>query len=355
MSTALLELTLDVVPRARFDMLDLRERLSRDDREALEPYPRALFWSSHTTAGFLDRSMASRLNTKPGVANYVATFRTIFPEGAPYEHDQLDRRVELAPEQRLVEPRNADSHLAFIAAGLRTCVSYRNRPAEPVCFVDLDGVCAGRPRQRQTRIIGYHTEQEVARVRIEIPVSHHQVDSVNLKDPRLGLYDQISDLVARHGMEKGRVRLALHESERHAGVTVNEYETLLMRHDLAEVLSNPLRFAIEKGRHVWADPRAVPVKTLEYAKYDLVQIINQLVDGLGLRESIVERLIGRALAAPANRFLRMKRSVNLLISGDGPAGRAGVVEGKYQSAILVQWHRAPHQARLLNVTLSAIS
>ena len=41
------------------------------------------------------------------------------------------------------EPLNADSHLAFMAGALRTCVTYRNRPNEPVCFIDLDGVHEG--------------------------------------------------------------------------------------------------------------------------------------------------------------------------------------------------------------------
>lgn len=355
MSTALLDLTLEIVSRARFDMMDLRERMSPAEREALAPYPRALFWSSHTTAGFLDRSVASRLTSKPGVAEYVATFRALFPEGAPYEHDQMDRRVELPPEQRLVEPKNGDSHLAFIAAGMRTCVSYRNRPAEPVCFVDLDGVSAGGYRRRRTRVVGYNDEERVYEAAVEVPVSSHAVDSVNLKDPRLGLYDQLAELLSKFGIAKGRVRLSLDDSERHAGLTVNEYETLLMRHDLAEVLRDPLRFAIEQGRHVWANPRAVPAKTLEYAKYDLVQVINHLVDGLGLHESIVERLISRALAAPADRFLRMKRSVNLLVSDDDGSGHGRVVEGKYQSPILVQWDRSPSQTRTLNLTLTALS
>ena len=39
----------------------------------------------------------------------------------------------------------------FIAAGLRPCVTHPNRPGEPVCFVDLDGVNEGRPRRRLTR------------------------------------------------------------------------------------------------------------------------------------------------------------------------------------------------------------
>ena len=119
-----LELTLDVVPRARFDMLDLRGRLSLEDRHALEPFPNCVCWSSHTTAGFLDRSVTSRLGPNEGIAAYVDAFRTIFPEGAPYEHDQLDRRTELNAAQRRVEPRNGDSHLAFIAAGLYYGLTY---------------------------------------------------------------------------------------------------------------------------------------------------------------------------------------------------------------------------------------
>jgi len=243
-----LALTLDVVPRARFDMVDLRGLLSSNHGAALAAYPHCLYWSSHTTAGFLDRSVASRLLQKPGVAAYIDTFRAIFPEGADYEHDRMERRTELAPEQRKVEPKNADSHLAFMAAGLRTCVTYANRPGEPVCFVDLDGVIAGRPRRRHTRVIGFHNEEVVARHQLEVPVSSHPVDSINLKDPRLGIAEQLCEFVQRHGVAKGRLRLSLHAGERHAGLTVNEYETLLMRHDLPEVLRDPLRFAIEKGR-----------------------------------------------------------------------------------------------------------
>jgi thiamine phosphate synthase YjbQ (UPF0047 family) len=348
-----LDLSLNVIPRSRFDMVDLHGLVSAKHGAALSAYPHCLYWSSHTTAGFLDRSVASRLLQKPGVAAYIDAFRAIFPEGADYEHDQLDRRTELGPEQRRVEPRNADSHLAFIAAGLRTCVTYANRPDLPVCFVDLDGVNAGRPRCRHTRVIGFHREDVVARHHLEVPVSNHPLDSINLKDPRLGIAAEIEDFVRRYAVPKGRLRLALHPGERHAGLTVNEYETLLMRYDLPEVLRDPLRFAIERGRHAIADPRSVPAKTLGYAKYDLVRILNQVVERLGLSESLVERMLARTMAVPANRFLRMKRSVNLLVSGDG-RGTGSVVEGTYQSTILVQWHRAPRQSRLIDVTLTQL-
>lgn len=348
-----LELTVELTPRSRFDVIDVRGRAAALHGDALDAYPRCLYYSFHTTAGYLDQSLASRLGrSRASVEPYVEVFRQIFPEGAPYEHDQLDRRDELTSAQRAVEPRNADSHLAFIAAGLRTCVQYRNRPGDPVCFVDLDGVYQNRPRRRLTTIVGFTEEQEVARVRLQVPVSSHPVDSINLKDPRLGVYEQLVELVARHGVTCGRIRLDLASGERHAGLTVNEYETLLMRHDLAHVLRNPLRFAAEKGRHMWADPRAIPAKTLDYAKYDMVRTFNKVFDALGLRESAVEKVLARAIALPAARFLRMKRSVSLLVSDRDTTGRGAIIDGTYQSPILVQWHRAARQSRQIDVVVS---
>src|SRR5688572_22828149 len=116
-----LDLTLELVPRARFDVLELRSHFP-SEHEAVADYQHCLYWSSHTTAGFLDRSLATRL-TPEHVPSYVEAFRTIFPEGAGYEHDQLDRRNDLDALQKAVEPKNADSHLAFIAGGLRPCVT----------------------------------------------------------------------------------------------------------------------------------------------------------------------------------------------------------------------------------------
>jgi thiamine phosphate synthase YjbQ (UPF0047 family) len=348
-----IELTVELTPRARFDVINVRHRAGVLCGSALDAFPRCLYYSSHTTAGYLEQSLASRLTRdRASVEPYVAVFRRLFPEGAPYEHDQLDRRNDLTSAQRAVEPRNADSHLAFIAAGLRTCVSYRNRTADPVYLIDLDGVHDGRPRRRLTTLVGYTVEEEVVRARVPVPVSAHPVDSINLKDPRLGVYAQLVELVARHGVTHGRVRLELASSERHAGLTINEYETLLMRHDLAHVLRNPLRFAVEKGRHMWANPRAIPAKTRDYAKYDMVRTFNNVFDALGLRESVVERGLARAIALPAARFLRMKRSVSLLVSDRGAGGHGAIVDGTYQSPILVQWHRAARQSREIEVTLS---
>jgi hypothetical protein len=222
-----------------------------------------------------------------------------------------------------------------------------------VYFVDLDGVFEGRPRRRQTRLIGFSQERHVRATRIEVPVSAHPIDSVNLKDPRLGVYGQLSAFLKETGVSKGRLRVALDPTERHSALTVNEYETLLMKYDLAEVLRNPLKFVAEQYRHAMANPRAVPAKTLGYAKYDMVRVLNKSLDTLGLRGSIVEKVVARTLAVPAARFFRMRRSVSLLVS-ECDTGMPGIVEGTYQSPILVQWQHAPRQARILNVSLTEI-
>jgi thiamine phosphate synthase YjbQ (UPF0047 family) len=347
-----LDLTLALSPRARFDVVELRSRFSIEHRDALAPYPHCLYWSAHTTAGFLDRRLTARLGPAR-VPTYVDVLRQIFPEGAGYAHDRLERRLDLDAAQRAVEPRNADSHLAFIAGGLRSCVTHPNRMGEAVYFVDLDGVTEGRPRRRLTRVIGFQREAIAGRLRTQVPVSMHPIDSINLKDPKLGLYDQLSDFVIRTGVGKGRLHIALDPSERHAALTVNEFETLLMKYDLAAVLRNPLRFVAEEYRQALANPRAVAGKALGYAKYDLVRVLNSGLDTLGLRGSIVEKVLARTLAVPAARFFRIRRSINLLVA-ERARGLPGLVEGVYQSPILVQWQRAPRQARLLDVTLTRL-
>src|SRR3954468_15745479 len=103
-----LDLTLELAPRARFDIVDLRSHFLAE-HQAVSAFPQCLYWSSHTTAGFLDRSLAARLRPQH-VPTYVDAFRTIFPEGAGYEHDRLERRQDLDVVPRAAQPRNADPH-----------------------------------------------------------------------------------------------------------------------------------------------------------------------------------------------------------------------------------------------------
>ena len=348
-----LELTLELKPKARLDVINVRARAREVHGAQLDEYGRCFYASRHTTAGYLPQSLASRLSTRPGVIGaYLELIRTLFPEGAGYQHDQLDLRHELAPEQRLDEPANADSHLAFMGGGLHACVSYNARRPGPVYFVDLDGMNKGVPRTRSTTIVGYDREVEIARMTIDVPVSSHPIQAVSLKDPRLGFSEELAAFVGRCDVTKGRVRLELDASEPHASLTINEYETLLMQHDLAEVLKNPLKFAAEKARHAWNDPLAVPAKAIGYAKYDLVCALNRVVDRLGLGASRLEELMARTLAVPASRFLRMRRSVDLFVSDSQQPGHPVVVEGTYQTPILIQWRPAPGAIRRVNVSLT---
>ena len=349
------ELTLALTPRSRFDLIDVRAFAEDVHGGALDGFRRRLYVSRHTTAGFLPQGLAARLTTRPeAIKSYLDLFRAMFPEGAGYRHDQLELREELAPEQRAAEPTNGDAHLLFIGGGLKSCVSYDARRSCPAPLVELDGTYKGTPRKREATIVGYNDEVEVARTTLRVPVSTHPIEAVNLKQPTLGFYEEITSLIARHGVTKGRVRLELPASEQAASLTVNEYETLLMQHDLAEVLRNPLRFAAEKARHAWDDPGAVPAKALGYAKYDLVHAMNRLVDVLGLQTSRIERLIARALEVPASRFLRMRRSVDLLISDKAIPGQGRLVEGTYQAPILVQWRPAEATTREVQVAITQL-
>jgi len=219
--------------------------------------------------------------------------------------------------------------------------------------VELDGINDGRPRRRLTRVIGFRHEAIVAQTRLDVPMSRHPIESVNLKDPRLGIYDRLADFVARAGVGTGRLHLALAPGERHAALTVNEFETLLMKYDLAAVLREPLRFMAVQYRSVLANPRALPGKAIGYAQYDLVRVLNSGLDTLGLQGSIVEKVLARTLAVPAARFFRIGRSVHLLVA-EREDGRRGFVEGQYQSPILVQWQKSPRPARVLHATLTRL-
>jgi thiamine phosphate synthase YjbQ (UPF0047 family) len=340
------EVTLELEPRARFDLIDVRARVAAELKGFLREYRRAVYCSHHTTAGYLEQSLCARLDHSPtSVHRFMGVFQRLFPPNADYQHDQLHLRSELSDEQRRHEPRNGDSHLAFIGSGLRSCVTYANRDDTPVYFIDLDGVYEQTRRRRRTTVLGYNREEEVARLKLKLPLSDHAVDSLNLRDPRLGVYQELQDMVHRLGLEAGRVDIALAPSERNAALTVNEYETLLMKHDMAEVLRNPVRFMAEKGRNILLDPRAVPYKTLNYAKYDFVQVLNEFLDAVGMGNSALERVVDKFMAIPASRFLRMKRSVSLLVANQGNGSQGHIVQGTYQSPILVQWEKAPRQSR----------
>ena len=68
---------------------------------------------------------------------------------------------------------------------------------------------------------------------------------------------------------------------------------------------------------------------------------------------MVEKVLARTVAVPAARFFRMRRSVSLLVAADD-SGNPAIVEGTYQSPILVQWKNAPRARRVVDVTLAEL-
>lgn len=353
-STRPTELKLSLAPQRRFEAIDVNARIAEEAGDVLTRHGRALYCSFHTTAGYLDQSLSARMrHSQDRLSQFFRTFHALFPQGGEYRHDQMELRTELSEAQKRVEPRNGDSHLTYISAGLRNCVTYRTRPEAPVYFIDLDGATQAVKRQRTTTVLAYDQERIVARTSLSIPVSKHPVDSVNLADPRLGLLGQIDDLIARSGIGQGRVDLVIDPAEHNVGLTVNEYETLLMRHDLIDVLRDPLRFAKLKARNAFNDPLAVPGKTLNYAKFDAVRVLNSLMEALHLDQSSFERLVAKVMAVPARRFLRSRR-VSFLASTDAVHGPR-LVRGTYQSPILVQWQTPEHQERRIDIVLVELS
>lgn len=346
------EIDLKLSPRSRFDVIDVKARVLQEAGDIFEKYKKSFYCSFHTTAGYFEQSFCARLDhSRENVDPLIKAFRKLFPAGANYRHDQMQYRTELTDEQKECEPRNGDSHLIFISSGLRNCVSYNNEPDLPVYFIDLDGVYEDQVRNRRTSILAYNNENIVHQTRLAIPVSSHPIDSINLKDPRYGFFDEIEYLLQKFSIQKGQVNVSLATDEKNAGLTVNEYETLLMRHDLTEILRNPFKFMAMQGKHMLLDPKAIPSKTMDYAKYDFVQVFNELMDAFKISSSVVEKILAKFIAYPAERFLRLKRGISLFVS-DGHADKAQIVHGTYQSPVLVQWRNADNRTRYLDVTFS---
>jgi thiamine phosphate synthase YjbQ (UPF0047 family) len=349
------ELTLTLAPQRRFEAIDVNRRIADEFGDLLRRHRRALYTSFHTTAGYLDQSLSVRLNHQHDlVSQFFRAFHALFPQGGEYRHDQMHLRSELTDAQKIVEPRNGDSHLTFIGAGMRNCVTYRTRPDSPVYFIELDGKTEALHRQRKTTVVAYDHDEIVARTSIRIPMSKHPIDSINLADPKLGLLEKVNEIVARAGVERARVDLVVDPSERNVGLTVNEYETLLMQHDLVEVLRNPMRFARLKAGNMINDPRAIPGKTLNYAKYDVVHVLNSLMEALRLDQGTFERLVAKVMSLPARRFLRSRR-VSFLAGSDRESNVPVLLRGTYQSPILVQWQPTEKQERHIDIVVVQFS
>ena len=327
------ELNLAISPKRRFEIVDVAALLRAQVGEELNQYRKVAYCSFHTTAGYLEQAVCARLDhSHKQLAPLIRAIQRIFPHNAGYFHDRMQLRDELSESQKEQEPINGDSHLTFISAGLNNCVIYLHHPEEPVYFIELDGIYKHHVRQRRTTVTAYSGTETVRRSRVAIPVSEGRaIDAFNLKDSRYGLFSQVADWSRQHGVEKGYIDIRLAPEEKHVGMTVNEYEALLMRNDLPQALIDPLRFALQRGN-------------------DVVQLYNYLMDQVPMGRSVIDRIFA-ALSTPAKRVLRLKRHIRLLVSDSAAAGANHILHGTYQSPILVQYHPAPNGVRHLNVTL----
>jgi thiamine phosphate synthase YjbQ (UPF0047 family) len=356
MASQPIEINLDITPRQRYELIDVTQLVEREAGDVFAKYRKSMFCSPHTTAGYLEQGASARLgHSRRQLDPFIRAVQRIFPPGAGYSHDQMELRDELTEQEKEVEPINADSHLTFMGAGLRNCVTYLNQPRQPVYFIELDGVFREQSRQRHTTVVAYDEEDIVCRQRVAVPVdSPHVIDSLNLKDCRGHLFQQIDGWLRKHGVESGRVDLRLAPEERHVGLTVNEYETLLMRNDLPQALRDPLRYMVQRGRRLLRNPGTIPGKTRDYATYDLIHLYNELLDTMPIGRSVIDRIMS-ALSSPASRALRLKRHVSLLVSNGGNGGIGKIIEGTYQSPILVQHQPAERGVRYLDVVVRRIS
>ena len=376
--------TLWIKPAFRTDFIDVRAKLAEEFGSEFARYPKALYISDHTTAGYLDQRLAQRLEyDQAKLQEFIRVFHEIFPPKAGYVHDELDLRTELSDEQRATEPENADSHLTFIGAGLQSAASYDHEKDKPVWFVDLDGVHRGGTRQRRTTVVGYGEEEVVARTQLTVQVPSHGIDAIDLREQEFGFVDRLQALVEEHGVPFGRLDVSLAPQEKGASLTVNEYEPLLMNSDLRGALLSPLRFMADQGREVLSRPLSLPGKALrlpgkalrlsgkalhvarmgttafrsspgpviDSATVEAVHILNRVLERIGVDESVIARVLNRTLAFPVSRFQGLRRGISLpVIDRDGD-GKGEIPWGTYQSPILIQWKAPKGPTRELDVKL----
>ncbi len=118
------EIRLTLNPTRRFEAIDVNRKIADETGDLLARYRKTLYCSLHTTAGYLDQSLAGRMHHHHGrLAQFFDAWHALFPQHADYRHDQMELRSELSDQQKEVEPRNGDSHLTFIGSGMRNCVT----------------------------------------------------------------------------------------------------------------------------------------------------------------------------------------------------------------------------------------
>jgi len=357
--------TIHISPTSRFDIQDVSDALE-EQGDSLTSFNKIALSSLHTTAGVLEQSFATKLgNTREGILNLVRSARRLFPEGAPYWHDQMEFRDELSLEQRKYEPLNADSHLAFICLGLCNSVLYEYDPADPIFFVDLDGEFQGTYRSRKLLAIGYDDASCVHEK--FIPVEMPQQDQCAL-DLSSHLQD-FQKLIDQYKIHQGVITFELDPHEKHAGVTVNEFETLLMERDITDVLKNPVKYMLGNVSEFAKHPLSLPNKAKKVMMYELhqairdglrlasrgVSAIEHISERLGVQLPLLEHAIDLIATPLETRWMNLGNSMRFLINAENEEDAGRIITGTYQSPILIQWRRTESDIRHLKVRLLRFS
>src|SRR4030095_17052238 len=107
-----------------------------------------------------------------------------------------------------------------------------------------------------------------------------------------------------------------------------------MRNDLPDVLRAPVRYMLQHSKALLSHPAAIPAKMRDYALYDLIHLYNEVMDNVQIGRALLERGLS-FLSGPASRLFRLKRGMQLFIYGRGDAGRERIMQGLYQTPILL--------------------
>src|SRR4029453_8782118 len=91
MTTTPAEIRLVLNPSRRFEAIDVNERIRSEAGDLLSRYSRTLYCSLHTTAGYLDQSLAGRMHHHHGrLAQFFDAWHALFPPDGGYSHDQME-------------------------------------------------------------------------------------------------------------------------------------------------------------------------------------------------------------------------------------------------------------------------
>jgi len=308
--------TVRLQPARRVAVLPVRAAVRATHPEVLA-HPQVLYSAHHTTAGFLDAEARRETGAEArAIRPFLAPYRALFPYGAGYRHDQMHLRTELRPAQRRCEPHNADAHLTYIGAGLTAC-AHTSSETE-VALVDLDGVNqeTGHHRQRYVTALGFTETATVTSFEVPVPAPQVERGATSLHDPRLDLVVRIQAALARYNVSYGCVRLALTGDAGGAALVINEFEPQLMHHDVARVLRTPQAFSQTKQIPAPAGERSPAPTEMSFAE------------------------------RPED--LRLSSTCRLMVRPPQENSRSRLVQGRYQSPILLHWEPRP---RTIEVTV----